>query len=47
MKLKLLYIIAFVAFSLGATAQTPNAFNYQSVVRDASGQLLINQAVGV
>ena len=47
MKSKILFIIAFVAISLGVTAQTPYAFNYQSVVRDASGQLLINQAVGV
>tara|TARA_R110002050_G_scaffold147017_1_gene272631 strand:+ start:9393 stop:12767 length:3375 start_codon:yes stop_codon:yes gene_type:complete len=33
--------------SFGAFAQTPYTFNYQSVVRDASGLLLVNKNVGV
>ena len=47
MKSKLLYIIVFLAVCMSATAQTPYAFNYQSVVRDANGQLLPNQSVGI
>ena len=35
-----------IAFTVGSFAQSPNSFNYQSVVRDASGNLLTNQAVG-
>ena len=34
-------------FSLIANAQTPEGFNYQSVVRDASGDVISNSAVGV
>ncbi|CAL2082320.1 hypothetical protein [Tenacibaculum sp. 190524A05c] len=34
-------------FSLIAYSQTPDGFNYQSVVRDASGDVISNSAVGV
>ncbi|CAL2055203.1 hypothetical protein [Tenacibaculum sp. 190524A05c] len=34
-------------FSLIAYSQTPEGFNYQSVVRDASGDVISNSAVGV
>ncbi|CAL2082433.1 conserved exported hypothetical protein [Tenacibaculum sp. 190524A05c] len=34
-------------FSLIAYAQTPEGFNYQSVVRDASGDVISSSAVGV
>ena len=40
MKTKLLYILAFLALGYSANAQSPHSFNYQSVVRDASGFLL-------
>jgi len=47
MKKTLLYILAIVAFAFTANAQAPNSFNYQSVVRDASGNLLVNTNVGL
>ena len=47
MKTKLLFIIAFMTVSIGAFAQSPYTFNYQSVVRDANGLLLENENVGV
>ena len=34
-------------FALSAVAQTPEGFNYQSVVRDASGEILANTTIGV
>ncbi|CAL2104573.1 conserved exported protein of unknown function [Tenacibaculum sp. 190130A14a] len=34
-------------FSLVSYAQTPEGFNYQSVVRDASGDIIANTAIGV
>ncbi|MCH2034322.1 MAG: hypothetical protein MK202_12500 [Tenacibaculum sp.] len=40
------FFILFL-FSLIAYSQTPEGFNYQSVVRDASGDVISNSAVGV
>lgn len=37
----------FVLISATLFAQSPNAFNYQAVVRDVSGNVLANQAVGL
>jgi len=34
-------------FSLAGLSQTPEGFNYQSMVRDASGNILANTAIGV
>lgn len=45
--MKQLFTIFLVAFSVSAFAQSPNAFNYQAVVRDGSGNILANQAVGL
>lgn len=47
MKTKILFILAVIASTIGAFGQTPNQFNYQSVVRDASGNLIINQNIGL
>ena len=44
--MKRLYItFAFLSLSVLIFCQVPNAFNYQAVVRDASGNLVINQDV--
>ncbi len=40
------FFILFL-FSLLAYAQTPEGFNYQSVVRNASGDVISNSAIGV
>ena len=39
------FIILFVVFS--ALAQTPQGINYQAVIRDASGNILTSQNVGI
>jgi hypothetical protein len=44
---KLLYTLAGLFLVMGLFSQTPQAFNYQAVVRDASGAVLKNQAVGL
>ena len=41
---KILFIIAFTLFGLNAFAQT---FNYQAAARDTSGDVIINQNLGV
>ena len=43
-KITFIFIIAFFTV-FNAWAQSPNAFNYQAVVRDASGMITANQAV--
>jgi len=46
--LKALAIIAIVMFaSINIKAQVPQSFNYQAVARNASGNLLANQAIGI
>ena len=48
--MKLLKSLMFALFLLVAAdlvAQVPQAFNYQAVARDASGNILSNQAVGM
>lgn len=44
---KLLSILAFIAFSVTSFAQAPESFKYQAVIRDASNNILTNQAIGV
>ncbi len=45
MKKKILLSAAFVAFVLIGLAQVPDAFNYQAVVRNNSGEVVANQNV--
>lgn len=47
MKRILFTIISSVAISLTSMAQSPQAFKYQAVVRDAGNTVLNNQAVGL
>jgi hypothetical protein len=47
MKGILLTGIAFFALILSLQAQVPQAFNYQAVARDASGNILSNQAISI
>jgi hypothetical protein len=44
-KLALCYV--FVLFTFQVIAQAPQRFSYQAVVRDASGNLVINRPVGI
>ncbi|WP_075344703.1 hypothetical protein [Tenacibaculum agarivorans] len=44
---KLGTFLSLCLFSLIAFAQTPEGFNYQSVVRDATGNVIANTAIGV
>jgi hypothetical protein len=46
MKKILLLIITFV-LAININAQSPESFKYQSIVRDGSGNALINQSVGI
>jgi len=45
MKKKIILSIAFSAFVFSGLAQVPNAFNYQAVVRNLTGELIANQSV--
>jgi len=47
MKRIILTGIAFFALILSLQAQVPQAFNYQAVARDASGNILSNQAISI
>ncbi|WP_299715987.1 hypothetical protein [uncultured Tenacibaculum sp.] len=47
MRLKLLFQALILFVGIHAFAQTPEGFNYQSVVRDASGNIIANTAIGV
>ena len=44
---KLSFLIASLLFALCVQAQAPQKFSYQTVVRNASNQLLIGQTVGI
>lgn len=44
--MKKLLTLLFFCISISAFAQSPDAFNYQAVVRDGSGNILANQNVG-
>jgi len=45
--MKNILLVSFLLFSTTFLAQTPQEFTYQAIVRDASGNLLTNQSVGV
>ena len=45
MKKKIFLSAAFVAFVFIGLAQVPDAFNYQAVVRNNSGEVVANQNV--
>jgi hypothetical protein len=45
-KISLLFTIVFLSFGI-LLAQSPAKFNYQGVARDASGQALANQNIGI
>ena len=47
MKKKIFLSAAFVAFVFLGSAQVPDAFNYQAVVRNTSGEVLANQNVSL
>ena len=40
-------LLAFYLFTYSATAQAPEKFSYQSVIRNAGNQLVANQSVGI
>ncbi|MCB9191697.1 MAG: hypothetical protein H6603_01600 [Flavobacteriales bacterium] len=44
--MKRLFPLLLILISFSAFAQSPEAFNYQAVVRDGSGNILANQNVG-
>jgi uncharacterized protein (TIGR02145 family) len=46
-KISLFSILFLMAFSFTLTAQAPQRFSYQAVVRDAAGNLVINRPVGI
>ena len=41
----LLFIISIICYSNVNTAQSPDAFKYQAVCRNATGQVLSNQSI--
>jgi hypothetical protein len=45
--MKKLFTLLALAITLITTAQAPQGFNYQAIVRNSSGQLLLNQDVRV
>ena len=45
MKRTILFIGSLMLFAIATSAQTPEAFKYQAVARDAAGQILANQSV--
>ncbi len=44
---KIYTILAALLLTLSMYAQSPEAFNYQAVVRDGSGNIIANQSIGV
>lgn len=44
---KILLSIITIVFALNINAQSPESFKYQSIVRDGSGNALVNQSVGL
>ncbi|MBK8968908.1 MAG: DUF1566 domain-containing protein [Lewinellaceae bacterium] len=47
MKNAIFTILSLLLFALTAQAQAPQAFKYQTVVRDAAGQVLANQSIRI
>ncbi|HPS84484.1 MAG TPA: tail fiber domain-containing protein [Bacteroidales bacterium] len=47
-KFNAIFFAFIMLFAIGQTmAQSPDAFNYQAVARDAAGDVLANQAIGI
>ncbi len=44
---KFSFLIASLLFALCVQAQAPQKFSYQTVIRNASNQLLVGQTVGI
>ncbi len=44
---KIIYTLSLLMLSLSIFAQTPQAFKYQAVIRNSSGDVLVNQNVGI
>lgn len=44
---KTLYTFIALLFSASIFAQAPQSFKYQAIVRDANGQLIVNQQIGI
>lgn len=42
-----LFLFFSIVFVIGVQAQTPNAFQYQAVIRNTSGEILKGQAVNI
>ena len=47
MKKNILSLLAVSVLTLNVWAQTPESFKYQSVIRDASQNVIANQAIGM
>jgi hypothetical protein len=47
MKKLLFVLVAFATFSISTFGQSPDGFNYQAVIRNASNAIVSNQAVGL
>ena len=47
MKKKILGILALFVFTIQIFAQSPISFNYQAVIRDNSGELIVNQDISL
>ncbi len=45
--MRLIFTLLFAVFSLFSIAQSPQMFNYQSVIRDGSGEIVANQNVSI
>lgn len=45
--LRISFILLSFILSIGAYAQSPNAFNYQAVARNSSGEIMTNLPVGI
>jgi hypothetical protein len=46
-KISFVSLLLFLAISINLSAQAPQKFSYQAVVRDAAGNLVINRPVGI
>ena len=44
-RFKILFLMVYSIFFLQGIAQTPNGFNYQTIIRDAKGDLLKNHQI--
>lgn len=47
MKTIIYTFLVIAVFAVTATGQTPNSFKYQTIVRDANGEIIVNQEVTI